>query len=131
MRSSRVVTSTLAAALWACSASELPPDYARLEVPEERLVSEAARARGGELFLANCALCHGERGDGRGRRRNLSTPPKNLTDPYWQARSSPRALFFTIREGRDGTAMPAFKSLSTDEVWDLVSFIGSLSGNEG
>lgn len=131
MRSSRVVTTTLVAALWACSASELPPDYARLEVPEERLASEAARASGRELFLANCALCHGERGDGRGRRRNLSTPPRNLTDPYWQARASPRALFFTIREGMEGTAMPAFKSLTTEEVWDLVSFLGSLSADQG
>jgi mono/diheme cytochrome c family protein len=113
----------------ACSGtdSDLPAEYRRIPVPADRLRSPEAQARGRELFVANCALCHGERADGRGRRSSgLSKAPANLTDPLWQRRTSARRLFYVIREGVRGTPMPSWKALSEDECWDLTAYVLSL-----
>jgi high-affinity iron transporter len=93
-------------------------------VPEERLASAQARERGRALFAEHCALCHGERADGRGvRREGLSTRPRDFTDPAWRLRTSPRAVFVAIREGVPRTAMPSWKSLDSEQTWDLVAFL--------
>lgn len=114
----------------ACSRidSDLPPPYDRVRVPETELRSPEAIARGRVLFVANCALCHGERADGRGRRAaGFSKAPANFTDPDWQRRTSARRAYYVIREGLRGTPMPSWKALSEDECWDLVAYVLSVS----
>jgi len=120
-------------ALWllalACKGpdSELPPAYRNLEVPKERLASAAARARGRTLFLENCAICHGVRGNGQGERKEgFATPPRDLTDPRWRRQETPRKVFHAIREGEHGTAMPSWKPLGDDAIWDLTAYVLSL-----
>ncbi len=117
----------LALALSACE-RDVPAAYRSVVVPVARLGDPAARQRGRELFARYCAICHGERGDGRGERRaGLSTTPRDLTDPTWQARTSSLRIFVALREGVPGTAMPSWAALSTDETWDLVAYVRSLS----
>jgi high-affinity iron transporter len=107
--------------------SDLPPRYRQIPVPIERLRSSEARARGRALFLANCALCHGERGDGHGRRSaGFAKPPANFTDPDWRRGATPRHVFFAIREGIRGTPMPSWSFLSDDQAWDLTAYVLSL-----
>lgn len=113
----------------ACSRvdSDLPPAYRRLPVPEARLRSAQALARGRALFAANCVLCHGERGDGHGRRASgFSKAPADFTDPAWRRRATPRRVFFAIREGVRGTPMPSWSFLGEDEAWDLAAYVLSL-----
>jgi mono/diheme cytochrome c family protein len=70
--------------------------------------------------------------DGRGaRREGLSTSPRDFTDPAWASRTSPRSVYFKIREGVRGTAMPGWKSLEAEEAWDLVAFLLSVSDRSG
>src|SRR5512146_1982981 len=115
----RTIRATLAIAaaslaLSGCSGPDrdLPEPYRRLAVPQSRLASADARQRGRRLFLEHCALCHGERADGRGvRREGLSSAPRDFTDPAWRRRTSARHVFHTIREGSPGTPMAAWKSL--------------------
>jgi mono/diheme cytochrome c family protein len=110
----------------ACSGpdGELPDAYRRLPVPTERLESPDARERGRSLFLVHCALCHGDRADGHGvRQQALSTPPRDFTDRAWRSRTSPRRVFFVIREGSPGTAMPAWKTLDDAQTWDLTAYL--------
>jgi mono/diheme cytochrome c family protein len=108
--------------------SDLPSEYRSLKVPEARLGSEEARARGRALFEKNCVLCHGERGNGHGRRSAALSPrPPDFTSPQWRARTSPRRAYFVIREGVRGTAMPSWKWLGEDDAWDLVSYVLSLA----
>ena len=111
--------------LSACSRDrDLPERYRLLEVPSGRLRSAETSENGRKLFLASCALCHGEKADGRGvRREGLSTPPRDFTSPSWRAETTPRRVFFAIREGVHGTPMPGWKSFSDAETWDLVSFL--------
>lgn len=104
--------------------SGLPEAYRRLAVPAARLESPEARERGRALFLEHCALCHGDRADGRGvRRQGLSSQPRDFTDAAWRERTSPRRVFFVIREGSAGTAMPAWKALDDGEIWDLMAYL--------
>ena len=111
--------------LSACSRDgDLPEPYRRLEVPAGLLGSAEAREKGRRLFLGSCALCHGENADGRGvRREGLSVPPRDFTNPSWRRATSPRHVFFAIREGRPGTPMPGWKSFTDEETWDLVAFV--------
>jgi high-affinity iron transporter len=107
---------------------DLPPSYRSLRVPEESLASTSARERGRRLFLANCALCHGVRADGRGERREgLSSSPRDFTDPTVRERISPRRMFFAIREGLRGTSMPSWKGFGERETWDLVAYLRSVA----
>ena len=125
----RLSALTLSLTFTACSGpdSDLPEAYRRLDVPEVLLRSPEARASGRKLFLANCALCHGERGDGHGMRSaGLAKAPASFTDPVWRRGVTPRRVFFVIREGVHGTPMPAWNWLSTDEAWDLVAYLLSL-----
>jgi mono/diheme cytochrome c family protein len=87
--------------------------------------SPAARARGRALFLAHCAICHGERADGQGPRRgSLLPPPASFRDPSWQARTTPGRVYQTIRDGVRGTPMPAWKAvLDEAQTWDVVAHV--------
>jgi mono/diheme cytochrome c family protein len=106
---------------------DLPARYRTIAVPVAEMTSPAARERGRVLFQANCALCHGVRGDGHGQRREgLDVSPRDFTDPGWRRRTSPRHVFFAIREGLHGTPMPAWKNLSERDAWDLAAFLLSI-----
>jgi high-affinity iron transporter len=108
---------------------DLPGEYRRLEIPVERLASADAKSRGRVLFLQHCALCHGERGDGLGvRREGLSSRPRDFTSPAWQQSTSPRHVYFAIREGLERTAMPGWKALSEQDGWDMTAYVLSLGG---
>jgi mono/diheme cytochrome c family protein len=94
----------------------------------DRFASPEARAQGRVLFLEHCALCHGERADGHGRRRkSLSGPPADFTDPSWLTRTTPHRTFEIIRDGVRGTSMPAWKIFSEGETWDLVAYLHSVA----
>jgi high-affinity iron transporter len=103
---------------------DLPGPYRALTVPERTLASPEARERGRTLYLQHCALCHGDRADGRGvRRQGLTSPPRDFTDPAWRQRTSPRRVFYVIREGVRGTAMPSWKSLEEPDAWNLAAYL--------
>jgi mono/diheme cytochrome c family protein len=125
----RLAALTISLTLTACRGpdSDLPGAYRGVAVPEARLVAPEARARGRALFAANCALCHGERGDGRGARSSgFAKAPASFVEPAWRRRATPRRVFFAIREGVRGTPMPSWDWLSEEEAWDLVAFVLSL-----
>ena len=106
---------------------DLPASYRSIAVPSERLSRSATRQRGRELYLRHCALCHGQRADGRGlRQRSLSSPPADFTDPAWRAQTSPRKVYHVIREGVPGTPMASWKSLTEEQCWDLTAFLLSV-----
>ena len=82
-----------------------------------------AMSAGRNLFVNNCATCHGS--DARGAR---GFP--NLTDAEWQWGSSPEQILATITNGRTGV-MPGFAaSLSEEEVDLLVDFVQSMAGRD-
>lgn len=117
-------------ALWACSAQNdgAAFDYAKVDVPLDQLASGEARARGRSLFRTKCALCHGVRADGNGvRRQGLSRPPANFQSTEWRANTSPRRVYEVVSEGKRGTSMPAWPTLSDEEKWEVVAYVLSVA----
>jgi mono/diheme cytochrome c family protein len=107
---------------------DLPRAYRRVDVPAALLASADARTRGSRLFHEHCALCHGDRGDGQGvRRHGLTRAPRDFTDPGWRASTTPRRVFFAIREGLPGTPMPGWKALSEQDAWTMTAYVLSLA----
>jgi cytochrome c oxidase cbb3-type subunit II len=107
---------------------DLPPAYRDLPVPMDRLASAAARERGRVLFREHCALCHGVNGDGRGERREgFALPPQDFTSSKWRRRTTPRRVFFALREGKRGTAMPSWRTLDDASLWDLTAYVLSIA----
>ncbi|MCB9915159.1 MAG: c-type cytochrome [Planctomycetes bacterium] len=61
------------------------------------------------LFLANCAPCHGENGDGQGT-TELDRPARSFRAGGFSYGNTPDAIFRTVTYGIPGTPMPAFES---------------------
>jgi mono/diheme cytochrome c family protein len=107
---------------------DLPAAYQEIRVPTERLRSSAALQHGRALFLERCALCHGIDANGKGvRREGLTSDPRDFTDVNWRRRFSPRRTFWTLREGKPGTAMPSWRALPDDDLWDLTAYVLSIA----
>src|SRR3954470_23181329 len=79
-----------------------------------------AIAAGRTLYTQTCVACHGA--DARGD-RGPSLVGGNLSHG-----NADGEIFISIRGGIRGTQMPAFASFSTEQIWQLVSYIRSLSG---
>jgi high-affinity iron transporter len=99
------------------------------KMPAGLLASRAAQQAGGVIFAANCAICHGAKGDGRGQRREgINPPPANLTLPPWSDEASAIRMHGVIQNGMPGTAMASWPMLSDRQIWDVVAYIHSLKG---
>lgn len=84
------------------------------------LPSHAQSGNDGEqLYLQNCVACHGYNGDG-----GMGVP---LSLPDFLATASNDYLVKTIRNGRPGRVMPAFRNLGDDEIDALIGYIRSWS----
>lgn len=95
--------------------------------PAGLLASPQAQEAGRVIFVANCAICHGVNGDGRGQRREAINPtPANLTLPPWSDAAAAGRTFLAIRNGVPGTDMPPWPTLGEREIWHLVAYITSL-----
>src|SRR6266851_190720 len=80
-------------------------------------------SRGGMLFAANCASCHGSAGRGDGNASaSLLPKPANLT----AARFSDERLSSVLWNGVEGSAMPPWRQLPTEDLRGLVAYIHSL-----
>ena len=109
------------------------------KAPEEYLsrtnpVSAESGAKAGEaLFLggqrsANCSICHGREGDGKGSLASqFDPPPRNFRCAQTIEGVPDGQLFWIIRFGSPGTAMPSHPRLSDEQVWQIVAFVRNLA----
>lgn len=71
---------------------------------------------GKKFFLANCAECHGEKGDGKGKRAYFINPrPANFLNAKSRANLNRPAIFIFTSQGKLGTEMPAWNKVLTDQ----------------
>ncbi len=78
-------------------------------------------AAGKDLFLANCAACHGKLGEG--------TVGPNLTDAYWLHGGGLSDIFKTIKYGWVDKGMKSWKEdFSPVQIAQIASFIRTLNG---
>jgi mono/diheme cytochrome c family protein len=118
----------------------VPAAYADAHIPTHVWTDPKMLAKGKEIFTAKCALCHGEKGDGKGPgSANLPLKPADLTDAkmvaempgnFWVWRVSEGGLVEPFRS--KGSAMPAWKGeLSMQDRWAVIAYAHTLSGHRG
>jgi mono/diheme cytochrome c family protein len=118
----------LAASLWAAPTGPI-------RVAAQDVGTEAQRESGRTLYVRYCAQCHGESGNGEGYATpHLSPRPRDFTTGQFKIRTTPSGALPThqdlvdvIRRGMPYTSMPAWPTLSDQEVSDLVYFIKTFS----
>lgn len=98
------------------------------------LPDDAATRRAGEkLFLGKdghfgCANCHGEKGGGNGPLASqFNPPPRNFACAKTVNGIPDGQLAWIIRNGSPGTAMPAHKDYTDEQVWQLVTYLRTLA----
>lgn len=114
---------TTALATDTTAASDLP------ETPSEPSATEVS---GQAVYGANCATCHGERGQGNGPAAvGLEPPPADLTDGTWvTGDGSIEAIVNTIENGSPGTAMIAWEgTLTQAQIQAVARYVKSLGGS--
>ncbi|MDP5359251.1 MAG: cytochrome-c oxidase, cbb3-type subunit III [Paracoccaceae bacterium] len=80
---------------------------------------------GTEVFLNNCAACHGDNGMGN---RDLGAP--NLTDAIWLYGGSVGTLEETVRYARFGVMPPWGERLTDAEIKAVTAYVHQLGGGE-
>ncbi len=84
-------------------------------------------AAGQQLYLKNCASCHGRNGQG-GPGNDLIPAAPSLTGDKWDHGSTDQAIFDNIKNGiaPDFNMVPFKDKLKDDEIRSIVAFIRSL-----
>lgn len=100
------------------------PASADMSIPFPNNLSGNAE-KGKKFFLANCAECHGAKGDGQGKRAYFINPkPANFLTEKSRSRLNRPALFVFISQGKLGTEMPAWNKVLTDqEIADVGEYV--------
>lgn len=84
--------------------------------------SSESLAKGKKVYKVDCAMCHGENGDGKG---DMAADMKNVTDftnPDVQKNSTDGQWFQIIRKGK-GEMPPEGDRAKDDDVWNVVNYI--------
>jgi len=87
------------------------------------LATKRAKMTGKVLYDLRCSVCHGEEGDGRGVAAEYQYPrPRDFTLGMFKYKTSPGTLpardedlFNSIKYGLNGTTMPGWSKLMSDE----------------
>lgn len=88
-------------------------------------INAALAAQGAEVFLSNCASCHGDAALGD---RDLGAP--NLADAIWLYGGDRETLTYTIANARFGV-MPAWgQRLSEEDIRAVSTYVHALGGGE-
>ena len=110
--------------------------WSQFDSPPAPPSSRTLVATGRDLYLLNCAVCHGDAGKGDGwRARFLYPKPRDFTRGIYRFKTTEsgnlptnRDLFRTISVGLQNTAMPAWGYYLTEgDRWALVAYIKTFS----
>jgi mono/diheme cytochrome c family protein len=75
-----------------------------------------------------CQTCHGVKGDGQGPlAKQFDPPPRNFACAATVNGIPDGQLFWIIRNGSPGTAMPSFHALRDEQIWQVVSYLRELA----
>src|SRR6266508_2044767 len=116
----------------ATDVSSLTPPFLETPVAARIPATAATVAKGKEIYEANCVQCHGPEGRGDGYGAPFLVPtPRDFTAGQFKFRTTASGqlptdddLFRTISRGANGTGMPPWKYLLSDEDrWALVEYV--------
>ena len=88
----------------------------------ERLTDKASLSAGKDIYIKNCATCHGQNGEG-------GIGP-NMTDDYWLHGAGIDNMVHTIKNGVPAKGMISWRSILNDkQVVQVASYLMSLYGS--
>ncbi len=103
----------------------IPADAAKQANPVKPSPESVARAK--KWWTLDCAMCHGATGDGKG---TLATDMKlkiaDFTDPTTLKDRTDGEIYYIIKKGHQDMP-PEGDRIKTEEGWDLVNYVRSLS----
>jgi mono/diheme cytochrome c family protein len=116
-----------------------PLEYADAHVPLGVWTDPAMIARGKEIYITTCAVCHGDSGDGKGPAGvALPLKPPDFRDKSGVAEMRDNYWFWRISEGGQvepfkskGSAMPPWKGMPVEDRWALMAYQHTFSGHQG
>ena len=118
----------------------VPAAYATSHIPARVWTDPKMIAKGKEIYTAKCALCHGEKGDGKGPGSlNLPLKPADFTDAKMVGEMAGNYWFWRVSEGglvdpykSMGSAMPPWKGeLTVPDRWAVIAYVHTLSEHAG
>lgn len=104
----------------------ISPEEKARKNPEK--FTEESVDKGKSLFVTQCAMCHGNTGDGKGDLAVvMHVSPPDFTKPETLANRTDGELFTIINTGSG--AMPAeAKRLKEFQTWNIINFLRTLEG---
>ena len=99
---------------------KIPPEEAAKTNPVKP--SAESLAKGKKMYVIDCAMCHGDKGDGKG---DMASDMKNVTDftnPDVLKDRTDGELFYIIKNGK-GDMPPEGPRVKVDEIWNLVNYV--------
>ncbi len=103
----------------------IPPEA--VNTPNPVKPTAASLADGKKFYGYDCAMCHGENGDGKGEVAvaegfNL----KDFRDPNTLKDRTDGELFYILKKGKGHMPKEPIK-ISVNELWNLINYIRSMS----
>jgi mono/diheme cytochrome c family protein len=89
-------------------------------------ISEASLANGRMYYQINCAVCHGETGQGDGMATKFGMVPMTFMSDVMKTQRSDGYIYGMIRNGRG--LMPSYNRIEEMDRWDVVNYIRALQG---
>ena len=107
------------------SYAAIPVQAAKEPNPVKSTPESLARAK--KWWALDCAMCHGENGDGKGETaRDMKLAVVDFTDPATLKDRTDGELFYIIKNGHQDMP-PEGQRIKTEEGWDLVNYVRSLA----
>ena len=105
--------------------SKIPADAAKLVNPVKSTPASLAQAK--KTYGYDCAMCHGEDGDGKGDlAQDMKLKLHDYRNPGSLKDVSDGEMFYMIKNGK-GDMPPEGERAKPEEIWNLVNYIRSLS----
>jgi len=106
----------------------IPVEAAKQPNPVKSTPESLARAK--KWWTLDCAMCHGKNGDGKGETASeMKLKIADFTDPATLKDRTDGEIFYIIKNGHQDMP-PEGQRVKTEENWDLVNYVRSLSKNK-
>jgi mono/diheme cytochrome c family protein len=90
-----------------------------------------SQAKAKKLYQIDCALCHGDNGDGKTDvATSMELTLSDWTDPKSLASRSDQELFDAIRKGKGKMPAEAEGRATNNEVWNLILYIRGMAKSQ-
>ena len=118
-----------AVALFAIASSSAPaaPPQDSTPAASKVKVTVETQAKAKKLYAMDCALCHGETGDGKtDLAKDMELTLIDWTDQKTLSDRQDQELFKIIREGKGKMPAEEASRAKDDEIWNLIVYIRGL-----